>query len=194
MSDPLSIAASVITVATVSFNVAQGLYNLADTIGSAGKEVRMAAQQVASFSGILTSIKTEISRPNELSFVEQSLAIDIVHCCEDVLRPLQRLQDTLKPLLRRYRPSFTKLRHFGLWVQYVFRYKTKLSYCLELLRHQTVTLNAVLGIMNLYASRERNPADNRLSSNILSFRTLISFWTYYSLSNVFEGIYRRRKP
>jgi hypothetical protein len=160
MSDPFSITASVLGVATVSFQVAQGLYNLADAIGSAGEEVRMVAQQVTSFSGLLTSIKTEMSRPNDVSFVEKSLVMDIVHCCEDVIRPLQRLQDTLKPLLRHYRTGSTKLRHFGLRVQYVFKCKPKLAYYLELLRHQTVTLNAVLGIINLQANRERNPPDD----------------------------------
>ena len=126
MAEPLSVTASSIAVATFSFQVAQGLYRIADGIGSSGKEVRDAAQEISAFSQLLMSIKTEVSRPTSISLAEQNLVHDVVEVCENILKPLQRLQNTLKPLLDRFHDSPGKIRQFGLRVQFVFSCKNKL--------------------------------------------------------------------
>lgn len=76
--DPLGVSASIITIATISVQVAKGLYKLADGIGIAGKEVRIAAGQVRSFSTLLMSIHNEVSKPTQISPFEQTLILDIV--------------------------------------------------------------------------------------------------------------------
>lgn len=76
--DPLGVSASIITIATISVQVAKGLYKLADGIRIAGKEVSIAAGQVRSFSTLLMSIHNEVSKPTQISPFEQTLILDIV--------------------------------------------------------------------------------------------------------------------
>jgi hypothetical protein len=58
MADPLSLSATVIGIATTGFAVALGLYQIADGIGSAGREVRLYADEVGGFSKMLKMVGT----------------------------------------------------------------------------------------------------------------------------------------
>jgi hypothetical protein len=117
MGDPLSLSASVIGIATTGFAVALGLYQIADGIGSAGREVRLYADEVGGFSKMLKMVGTQVLPPSDISSDEQSLIMDVMDICDRVLLPLNRLQGTLQPLLVRFRQSSGKLRQFGLRVQ-----------------------------------------------------------------------------
>jgi hypothetical protein len=157
--DPLSLSASVIAVTTVSFQVAKGLYKLADGIGSAGTEVRVSANQVSNFSTLLMSINKEVSKPTRISAVEQTLVLDIVGVCDGLMQPLKKLQQALDPLMSRYRDSAEKLRQFGLRLQFYFSCKGKLLYYLDLLGKHSATINVALGVMNLQENRDKTHAN-----------------------------------
>jgi hypothetical protein len=153
--DPLTLSAGVIAVTTVSFQVAKGLYQLADGIGSAGTEVRVSADQVSNFSTLLMSINKEVSKPTRISAVEQTLVLDIVGVCKGLMEPLKNIQQALEPLLARYRDSTEKIRQFGLRLKLYFSCKGKLLYYLDLLGKHSATINVALGVMNLQENRDK---------------------------------------
>lgn len=157
MSDPLSIATAVIGIAATGFTVAQGLYQIADGIGSAGKEVRIYADEIDAFSKLLKAVRAELLRPPPVSFDEQSLVNDVLDICDRVLLPLNRLQNTLKPLLVRFNNSSGKLRQFGLRVQWFFSSKDKLLFYREALRAQHRILDTTLELMILQANKDKSP-------------------------------------
>jgi ornithine cyclodeaminase/alanine dehydrogenase-like protein (mu-crystallin family) len=111
MSDPLSIAASVLAVVGAGCQVAKGLYQLADGIRSAGIEVRVYADEVDSFTKLLQRIRDQLlQRPAKSSTYEDNLLQDIVDVCKRALGPIDRIQETMNPLLIRFRYSPNKLR------------------------------------------------------------------------------------
>lgn len=156
--DPLSISAGVIAITTVSVQVAEGLYKLADGIGTAGQEVRASADRVSNFSTLLMSLNHEISKPTKISPVEQVMVLDIVGVCRGLMQPLRNLQQALEPLLIRYRDSAEKLRQFGLRVKFYFSCKAKLLQYLDLVEKHMATINTTLGVMNLKESRNKSHA------------------------------------
>ena len=153
MADPLG----VIGIAATGFAVAQGLYQIADGIGSAGQEVRIYADEVDAFSKLLKMVRAELLRPSGVSLDEQSLVKDVMDICDRVLQPLNRLQSTLKPLLVRFRNSSGKLRQFGLRVQWFFSSKDKLLFYREALKAQHRILDTTLELMILQANRDKSP-------------------------------------
>jgi len=154
MSDPLSIAAGIAGVATAGFQVAQGLYQIADGIGSAGLEVRIYAKEITSFSKVLQLIQTKILRPVGVTLDELGLVKDITDICEEVLAPLTRIQETLKPLLDRYKDSKKKIDQIGKRIHWYFSQKQKLLFYREALRGHQQNLDSVLAAINYDATRD----------------------------------------
>jgi hypothetical protein len=157
MSDPLNIAAGVFGIAATGFAVAQGLYQIADGIGSAGQEVRAHAGEIDAFSKLLKRVRAELLRPSNTCFEEQSLVKDIVDICERVLLPLNLLQATLKPLLIQFSRSSKKLRQLGLRIHWLFKSKNKLLFYRSILKEQHRVLDTTLELMILQASRDESP-------------------------------------
>ncbi len=156
MADPLGLAAGVIGIAATGFAVAQGLYQIADGIGSAGQEVRIYADEIDAFSKLLKMVRAELLRPSSIFLDEQSLVRDVMDICDRVLQPLNRLQNTLRPLLVRFRSCPGKLRQFGLRVQWYFSCKDKLLFYREALRSQHRILDTTLELMILQANRDKS--------------------------------------
>jgi hypothetical protein len=154
MSDPFSLAIGITKVATAGFQVAQGLYQIADGIGSAGLEVRFYAKEITSFSKVLQLIQEKILRPAGIGSDDLGLVKDITDICEDVLAPLTRLQETLKPLLDRYRDSKKKIEQIGKRIHWYFSQKQKLLFYLEALRGHQHNLDSLLAAMNCAATRD----------------------------------------
>ncbi|KAF2183328.1 hypothetical protein K469DRAFT_710852 [Zopfia rhizophila CBS 207.26] len=158
MSDPLSVTACILTLATTGFVVAKGLYQLANGIGSAGEEVRAYAEEIDSFSKLLQRIKAELQEgSNGASQYEQNLLLDIVGVCERVLGPLHRIQKILNPLLERFRDSPRKLRQFRLRVQWTFSSRAKLLFYRKALKGQHRLLDTMLELVILQATKDKSP-------------------------------------
>jgi hypothetical protein len=155
MSDPLSIAASVVGIAAAGFQIAKGLYQIADGVGSAGEEVRIAAREIDAFSKLLTIIRAELSHSNIVSVNERGILQDILSVCNDVLQPLKRLQERLAPLLTRFKHTPGRLTSFGLRINYIFSCKDKLIYYRRILRDQTSVLNTLLSLMSLQRNTDK---------------------------------------
>jgi hypothetical protein len=154
MSDPLSVAASIAGVVTAGFKVAQGLYQIADGIGTAGVEVRVYAKEISAFSKVLHLIKEKVLRPARGTVDELVLVKDITDICQEVLAPLTRIHDTLKPLLERYRDSKRKVEQLGKRIHWYFSQKQKLLFYREALRGHQQNLDSVLAAMNYDATKD----------------------------------------
>ncbi|RYP40283.1 hypothetical protein DL767_001826 [Monosporascus sp. MG133] len=119
MSDPFSIASGAAGIISLGLTIAQGLFQIADGIGSAGQEVRIYAEEINAFSKLLKRVKTELEDSTDVSVDIQSLINDVIDICNRVLKPLDGLQNTLKPLLNHFRSSPSKFRQLGLRLQWV---------------------------------------------------------------------------
>ncbi|KAK0733014.1 hypothetical protein B0T26DRAFT_745110 [Lasiosphaeria miniovina] len=165
MADPLSIAASIAGVAAAGFAAAKGLYEIADGIGSAGVEVRVYGDEVASFSKFLYHVRSELVRSEGVSSEAQSLLGDTVHLYDRILHPFKGMLGTLQPLLARFRGRESKLRQFGLRLQWVFRTKDKLVFYRSALNAQHRLLQTLLDLIILQATRDKS-AENIHMLNI----------------------------
>lgn len=159
MADPLSIAASVAGVVSAGFTVAKGLYQIASGIGSAGEEVRMYGDEVAGIAKLLYQIRSEILGTDGGSTETRRLLNDTIQLCDQVLVPLQRMLDTLKPLLARFSDTDNRLRQFGLRIQWSFRTKDKLLFYRRALNAQHKLLQTLLSLLSLQVTRDRSAAN-----------------------------------
>ena len=158
MSDPLSVTAAIVAVVTVGFQVAKGLHQLADGIGSVGMEARIYAEEIDSFSKLLQRIKEQVlQQPEQFSSFEMNLLQDIIDVCKRVLHPINRIQEKLNPLLTKFRSSQSWLRAFGLRAQWMFSAKDKLLFYRGALRGQHRLLDTTLELMILKATKDRSP-------------------------------------
>lgn len=154
MVDPLSIAKGIEIIATTGFTVAQELYQIANGIGSAGVEVRIYSKDISSFSKVLLLIKEKALRPNGVTSDELDLLKLVTDICEEVWAPLKRIQETLKPLLEKYKNSNRKFEQIKKRVQWYFSQKQNLLFYREALRNHQHNLEIALAAMNYSATRD----------------------------------------
>ncbi|KAM6511253.1 hypothetical protein FALCPG4_016255 [Fusarium falciforme] len=91
MPDPFSIASGAAGIISLGFTTPQGLFQVADAIGSAGQEVRVYAEEMNAFSKLLNRVKGELPNSTDVSIDLQSLVKDVIDVCGRVLTPLDRL-------------------------------------------------------------------------------------------------------
>lgn len=156
MSDPLSIAASIIGIATTGFEVARGLYSIADVIGSAGREVRTYAAEIDLFSRVLKQTREQLQNLGNVSPDTQNLLKDVVDICGRIVGILDRLNVTLYPLLDRFKDSPRKLSQFGLRLQWIFSKKGKLLFYRDALSHQQCILGTLMDVIMLQITTDRS--------------------------------------
>ncbi|RMJ06664.1 hypothetical protein CDV36_013728 [Fusarium kuroshium] len=157
MSDPFSIASGAAGIISLGLEIAQGLYQIAGAIGSAGLEVRTYAEEINQFSKLLDQVKNELTQSANVSVDLQSLIKDVMDVCNRALTPLDCLQKTLKPLLVRFKSSPGKFRQLGLRLQWVFSSREKLLFYREVLKGQHRILDTTLQVMILQTTRDRSP-------------------------------------
>lgn len=153
MTDPLSVTASVAAVITIGVSIAKGLYQIADTMGSAGREVRVYASDIQLMSSVLEGISDQLHKKARQSWSKAERVIeDILAVCNEILEPMNEIQATLLPLLQRYKDSNKKLRQVGARVWWFFKYKEKMLAYRQSLQNLNITLNTQLAAMKLNAA------------------------------------------
>ena len=153
----LDVAASVIGIAAAGMQVAKGLIEIAERIGSAGEEVRLCASDTALFSQMVGSLADALKMPTAASRPTQSTTEDLVDVCEMILEPFQRLIARLIPLLEKYHESELQIRRIGLRIQWYFRHKSKVTFYQQALQQIKPTLTCHLASMNLQEARASAP-------------------------------------
>ncbi|KAH8170186.1 hypothetical protein LIA77_10730 [Sarocladium implicatum] len=146
--DPFSAASGTVGIISLGLTVAQGLFQIANGIGSAGQEVRRYAQEIDTFSKLLSTVQIELDKSKLPSDDIRDSFDEILHLCERALIPLNNLQKTLKPLLDHYKSSKNKLRQLGLRIKWFFEEKEKLLFYISTLGEEHRALNTLLEILN----------------------------------------------
>jgi hypothetical protein len=119
MAEGLGIVAGVFGVSAAGFRVAQGLYRIADAIGSAGEEVRLFATNTDVFSHMLYGLSQTLeASPNPTSRLLVTTE-DAVVLCKQILEPFEKIIARLSPLLVRFRDSQSRIRQVGLRIQWI---------------------------------------------------------------------------
>ena len=148
MGDPVSVAASVLTLATTGFAIAKGLCHVANEIGSAGEEVRVYSQEVDGTCQVLQNILFALGEHHAQGVVyEQILLANIVSVCSRLLEPLHRLQSVLVPLLDKLDRTVKKLRQVGLRLKWIFSTRSKLLLCRALISNLRGDLHMLLTLL-----------------------------------------------
>ena len=153
----LDVAAGVAGIAAVGITVAKGLIQIADTIGSAGEEVRMCAAETTLFSRMLDDLSDTLAKPTAASRASQNTAEDLIDICERILNPFKSLISRLNPLLESYRKSEHQLRQLSLRIQWYFRHKSKVTFYQQALGRLKLTLTCLLASMNYQEARACDP-------------------------------------
>ncbi|ORY09361.1 hypothetical protein BCR34DRAFT_372595 [Clohesyomyces aquaticus] len=187
MSDPLSITASILTLVSAGFAVAKGLHQLAESIGSAGKEIQIYADEINSLNKVLQNVREEIQRPETKkapsSSYAESLLRDIVEICECVLDPLNRIQKILNPLLARLQNDAQKLSQFGARIQWLFKDKDKLLFYRHVLRSQKGLLDTMLLSLILRKTNESKTQNTYILQVSLQNAITVSALAFEQQSN-----------
>lgn len=157
MSDAFRIASGAAGIVSLGLTIAQGLFQIAEGIGSAGVEVRGYAEEINTFAKLLNHVRNELESSNDVSADIQSLVNDVVDICGRVLQPLDGLQKTLKPLLDHFGSSPSKIRQLGLRLQWVFSKKDKVLFYRAALKEQHRILDTILEVIILQRTRDRSP-------------------------------------
>lgn len=158
MSDPLSVAASVAGIVTIGFQIAKGLYDIADGIGTAGKEVRSFAGEIDAFSKLFARIRTRLLEDRSSSRNPYAdLIKDILDVCDQTLEPLKRLQEKLSPLLAKYCNSSSKIRSLAFRIRWIFSSKDHMLSLRSILETQQRLLDTTLEMMTFEEVRDRQP-------------------------------------
>ncbi|KAF2261456.1 hypothetical protein CC78DRAFT_546649 [Lojkania enalia] len=149
MAEPLSLTSSILTLLTTSFAVAKGLYDIAEGIVSAGREVRIYADEIDTLGKILQNLHLELENGEARRLLSdgENLLKDILHLCNQLLHPLDQLQQVLRPLLERFKNSGRKLNQFGLRVRWLFSSKPKLLFFRDSINGMRRNLDTLLALV-----------------------------------------------
>ena len=160
MADPISVTASILTLATTGFAIAKSLYHIASSLGSAGEEIRSYSSEVDGTCQVLQNILFALEQQNTLGVVyEQILLTSIVSVCSRLMEPLHRLQCALKPLLAKFKLASTKmLSRVGLKLKWVFSTKSKLLVCRALIGGLRGDLHMLLTLLLIRRGAENGSA------------------------------------
>ncbi|ETS82517.1 hypothetical protein PFICI_04393 [Pestalotiopsis fici W106-1] len=167
MADPLSIAASVVGLASVGFEIAKSLHGLADAVGSAGEQVRVYASEIEVFSRVLQLVRYQLHELQDVSINGLELLKDIVDICEDIVKRLHALMQSLGPLLSRFKDSKNKLLQFGIRLEWILTKKEKLLFYRATLKQQQRNLTMAMNAIRLKTSRDRSDPSVRLARSSL---------------------------
>jgi hypothetical protein len=90
----IGLVASIIALAGTGAKLAMGLYTLADSIGSAGKEARQFASEISLFSQSLNAVSKSLDRKTDKNDRLVEIAQVVMKACESLLKDIRtQLQD-----------------------------------------------------------------------------------------------------
>ena len=156
----LGVAASVLQLAQAAWVVAKGLQDLADEVSSAGKAVRIFANDFWLFVETVETLGEVFNNLPPVPRRTRSTTEELIEVAtEQVIEPFQQLLVDLEPLLIRWKDSPSRMKQLGLRIQWTFSSKKKVLF-------YHAALNALKGNMSLLLQamtlRGQNPPHVRL--------------------------------
>lgn len=141
MADPLSVIASVISVATAGIVIATTLHNLVDRFGTAFNDIEIISSDLNGFSIVLREVANKLNVP-----ASQRIASD------RLIDGLTKLMETCKVLFVDIRRMISKvygdkITQFKTKVRWIFR-ETRIRGIKATLECQKSTLNLMLHILS----------------------------------------------
>lgn len=147
MSDPFSIIAGVISIATVAAQSSQALSNLIDNIREAPREIRAVARDVHAYRSIVSSLKIAVEERDVKSAVSGDAAL--VEMIGNLSYPLNTFEEALQSLVSRMLIGFGRsesnaFRKSTLNVKWGFFARKEVKELQSRLEAAKSTLNAAL--------------------------------------------------
>ncbi len=97
MAEVAGLVAAVIGLAGAGAKLALGLYNISDTIGSAGREVRTVATEISLFSQSLTALSKNLQRKIAETTKIYEIVLSLQQSCQSLLDELHTILEDLLP-------------------------------------------------------------------------------------------------
>ncbi|RYP69710.1 hypothetical protein DL769_005215 [Monosporascus sp. CRB-8-3] len=141
---------TIVGVVSLALQVANGLRQVADGIGSAGNDIRLKAGQIRLFVDVLNLVQVELEDETNTSTPGLRDTIKgILKACNEALDPLSHMLDIFKPLIAHFAKSPNKLKALGLMARYYFLERDDVEkYCSTLQAHHAL-LQTSLMLLNL---------------------------------------------
>jgi len=108
MAEAIGLVASIVALAGAGAKIALTLYDVADSIGSAGKEARLIATEVSLFSQSLNAVSKSLGRSSGENGCLKEIARVVTKACESLLEELRSLLTELLSLPRSKSASYCK--------------------------------------------------------------------------------------
>jgi len=95
MADPISVAASILGVASAGIKLSSALYCYTETVINADKNIREIARDLSITSSVVTELGMLLGQDDQSQFHSEALvtARDAVRSCEEVFKEIQRELD-----------------------------------------------------------------------------------------------------
>jgi hypothetical protein len=152
----IGLVSGIISLAGVGAKLAKTLYQVADTIGSAGAEARLIAAEVSLFSHSLTAVSKLIDHPTPHTAKVCEVAEVSIAACRAVLQDVAELLEELQPI--RGRPS--KNTFLGVCAQAQWPLKRpRVEFLRASLASFKGTLTLLVASMDLTEAKERAAPD-----------------------------------
>ncbi|KAJ9605202.1 oligomeric, coiled-coil, peripheral membrane protein [Cladophialophora chaetospira] len=151
----IGIAASIIGIAGAAATIAKGLYQIASDIGSAGKQVRLIAQDTNAFSHALTNLGQLLNSGSASTERARAIASDLIVLCKEILADSHTLLKVLEPLIKL---TGRKWKRATLRVRWLFE-KSKFAVHRQSLEALKATLTLLVATMTYVDAASANVPD-----------------------------------
>lgn len=149
----IGLAASIVSIAGAGAQLSLSLYNIADSIGSAGIEARLIASEASLFSHCLTHF-SKVLKPRDKGNDElHEVAHGVVKECRSVLRELRRLTKQLAPS-KANKSQQPKSSKFIERVRWLLR-RPKVAFMRSSISSFQATLNLLIATIDYKDAEER---------------------------------------
>lgn len=153
MADPLSIIASVISIATVAVHSSKALSKLIDNVQGAPGAIKAVASDVYAFQSIVSSLRIAL----EDSEIKDAISGDIVlvDIIGSLLKPLRNCEEALQNLTSKLQSGLaysegSTLRATALNLKWGLSAKNEVKYVQSRLETTKSTLNTALETITMY--------------------------------------------
>jgi hypothetical protein len=112
MADPLSVAASILGIASAGIKLSSALYRYTEMVSNADKTIRNIARDLSITSSVVTELGALLGQDSEVRFHLEALmtARDAVRSCDEVFKEIQHELDKNLDLEGKGKSAMTNIR------------------------------------------------------------------------------------
>lgn len=144
LGEALAAPSAIAGLISLGIEVAKSLVSVADGVGAAGEELREISREIDFFTSEMDAIQEVLHRQNHVAPKILALIDRIVDNSGNIFKTFNAIQESLAPLLVRFRDSTKKLEQVGLRVMWYIREKRKVLGCRTALKRHILMLTPIL--------------------------------------------------